>query len=351
MGRRLSLKCGAIVTAFAVLGLPAAAHAATSVPAQVSSWQTAIRSAAAPGYGCYRASYPATTWTAAQCSAAPSRPFSARPGAVPSSLGSLFGPSLAAPAAAPEVIGDGNDYSAVVTGKITKAAGSFYDVTPRITETSQGLSNSFSLQINSQFFNGPACVGSSDPAGCLSWEQFVYSTSVNEIFMQYWLIYYDATCPSGWYTDGNDCYTNSPAVVVTQGPLTAADLAGITFQGKAALQKKDAVVLTLGGQAVMVSAPDTKVHLAKYWNTTEFNVFGDGNGSQAKFGPNTTLNAKTAITGTSTKAPKCVAEGFTAETNNLSLTTTPALAKTKVPTMEAAQTNGTTTTASCATAK
>jgi succinate dehydrogenase/fumarate reductase flavoprotein subunit len=122
------------------------------------------------------------------------------------------------------------------------------------------------------------------------------------------------------------------------------------FEGKAAAKKKDAVVLTLGGQAFMVSAADSKVSLAKYWNTTEFNIFGDGNGSEANFGANTTLNAQTQVVGTSKKPPSCALEGFTAETNNLTLTATPALAKTKIPTMAAAQTNGTTTTASCATA-
>jgi len=50
-------------------------------------------------------------------------------------------------------------------------------------------------------------------------------------------------------------------------------------------------------------------------------VFGDGGGSEAIFGSNTTLEAQTALTATSKSAPACVKEGFTAETNNLKLPT------------------------------
>lgn len=151
------------------------------------------------------------------------------------------------------------------------------------------------------------------------------------------------------FSTGRSLGSCSTAPELPLSPRLAAPLSSDSTFGPT-LEPAAGGPLTLGGQAVMVSAPDKVLHLAKYWNTTEFNVFGDGNGSEANFGLNTTLDAQTAIVGTSTKAPQCVAEGFTAETNNLSLTTTPALGKTKVPTMAAAQTNGTTTTASCATA-
>ena len=77
---------------------------------------------------------------------------------------------------------------------------------------------------------------------------------------------------------------------------------------------------------------------------------GDGGGSAADFGANTTLEAQTALTSTSSSAPSCVKEGFTGETNNLKLAATPALGSESSPTMASEQTNGTSGTASCATA-
>ncbi len=80
------------------------------------------------------------------------------------------------------------------------------------------VANAFSLQLNTQFFSGsPACSGSGNPANCLAWQQFVYaySSGVGLVFMQYWLINYDATCPSGWFTFSSDCYTNSNASTLT----------------------------------------------------------------------------------------------------------------------------------------
>ena len=80
-------------------------------------------------------------------------------------------------------------------------------------------------------------------------------------------------------------------------------------------------------------------------------MFGDGGGSEAIFGSNTTLEAQTALTATSKSAPACVKEGFTAETNNLKLAHTPALGSEPSPTLASKQTNGTSGTASCAVAR
>src|ERR1700721_151821 len=64
------------------------------------------------------------------------------------------------------VVGDGNDYSAVVTGLISQATGTFTNVSPGITERGKvggvraNRANAFSLQLNSQFFTGsPECAG------------------------------------------------------------------------------------------------------------------------------------------------------------------------------------------------
>jgi DNA uptake protein ComE-like DNA-binding protein len=301
-----------------------------------------------PAAGCYRASYPTVAWHSVKCVAAPNIPLVPRP------------VSQSARHAGPELVGDGHDYSAVVTGKISKATGTFKDVSSGISE--QGLPdgagtkmvpNSFSLQLNTQFFTGsPACDGSSAPSKCLAWQQFVYAyqnASKGYIFMQYWLINYKAKCPKGWFTYSSDCYTNSNAVNIPT--VTAKELGTLSLSGSAAAGKLDAISLALGsGKATSVTNSDSKIDLAAHWNTAEWNVFGDGGGSKANFGKNSTLQAQTALTETSKAAPKCVLEGFTAETNSLTLTTTPKLGTQSSPTIATRATNGTIGKANCAAA-
>lgn len=309
-------------------------------------WQEAIANLPLPGEGCFTASYPALEWQATQCKVAPEVPMEP--------AGNLSAP--ATPLAV-KPVGNGNDYSAVVTGPITEATGSFADVSRGITEKGQyddsgpNLANTFSLQLNTQFFSGsPTCSGSSNPSKCLAWQQFVYDTHSNTVFMQYWLIDYSATCPSHWFTYKSDCYTNSPASSFAGGDLTAAELATAKLSGFANLGSTDEVELSNGSQASSVDNPDSVLDLAKSWNTTEFDVFGDAGGGQAKFGKKTTFEAQTTLSSGSLAAPECVKEGFTGETNNLKLTGTPALGTVATPTMGSEQTNRTPKHASCATA-
>jgi hypothetical protein len=345
VNRRLSRLFGPIVIGFALVGPTALASAA--VPATqitIGQWTHSIGQVRAPRVGCYHASYPALEWRTTRCEVAPRWPLAPARVAGSSSRGG------------PVAVGNNTDYSAVVSGTISQATGSFNDVSHGITETGQiddsgpQVANEFTLQLNSEFFSSAACSKSSDPAGCEGWQQFVYETDDNLVYMQYWLINYDATCPSGWNTFGEDCYTNSPASTYSSGPLTAADLASVKFVGSAKSGGDDQVSLSAGpGTATMVSNNDDMVDLAKSWNTTEFDVFGDGGGGQANFGANTTLEAQTSLVETSQLAPTCTLEGFTGETNNLNLSGTPALGAEESPTIESAQTNGTATTASCAT--
>jgi hypothetical protein len=86
---------------------------------------------------------------------------------------------------------------------------------------------------------------------------------------------------------------------------------------------QDGVSLSVGsGRAASVTNSDTEIHLASSWNTTEWGVYGDGGGSAANFGSGATLEAQTVLTATSSSAPSCVQEGFTGETNNLTLAST-----------------------------
>ena len=316
-------------------------------PLTMLDWQAEIGQVPAVGSGCFQASFPALVWHETTCVTAPELPFAP---AAPSSRRS-----------GPDTVGNGVDYSAEVSGSISKATGTFTDVSPSISEKGQiggsgsKKANEFSLQLNTEFFSGsPACAGASNPSACLAWQQFVYTTSPNSVFMQYWLIDYNTTCPSTWFTYSGtnyiDCYTNSSASTFSGGPLTATSLATLSLSGSAKSGGNDKVELTSGGQATMATGKDAKLHLSAYWNTSEWGVFGDGGGGEAYFGTNTTLEAVTKLTATSSSAPSCVKEGFTGETNNLKLAATPALGSESSPTMASKQTNGTAGTKSCAVA-
>jgi len=338
---------GAVALAGATLLAAAPAQAASSPAATAAAkagWQTAISHVPQQGTGCFQAEYPSLSWHAAACVAAPKI---------------VLVPAQAHESAhhaahiGPQTVGDGSDYSATVSGLISKAVGTFTNVSSGISEKGEGVTNSFSLQLNSQFFSGsPACDAASDPSSCQAWQQFVYTYNAagsGYIFMQYWLIDYNATCPSGWTTYSTDCYTNSNSTEVSE--VTAKDLATVKLTASAVSGGNDGVSLSIGsGTASSVTGKDTKVHLASYWNTTEWGVFGNGGGSAADFGSSNTIEPTTALTSTSSGAPSCVSEGFTGETNNLKLAATAALGTESSPTIASKQTNGTAGTASCATA-
>jgi hypothetical protein len=310
-----------------------------------TSWQQSIKQLRVPGQGCYHASYPTLQWHATSCEVAPKWPLAPhQPGMIAS-----------------QPVGNGNDYAAQVSGTISQATGSFPEVIPtRITETGQvgnrgrQIPNSFTLQLNTEFFSTPACSGSSN-GKCQGWQQFVYETTSNTVFMQYWLLDYDATCPANWYTvkygSSIFCYTNSPASSLPGNALTASDLAAAELQGQAIADGNDQVSLSLGsGQATVVTNSDSMLDVSSQWDTTEFGVFGDGGGGQAKFGKKTTLETQTSLVSTDASAPTCVKEGFTAETNNLNLTNTPAIGTQTSPTIVSEQTKKRAVAASCASA-
>jgi hypothetical protein len=328
-----------VIIAAAGVNAGSASAATRSAPLTMVQWQAEIGQVPAAGSGCFHASFPALTWQAVQCSTAPARPLA------PAGNG------------APETVGDGHDYVATVSGTISKAVGTFTNVSAKISEKGKinnsgtEKANEFSLQLNTQFFSGsPACAKASNPSNCLAWQQFVYTTDSNIVFMQYWLIDYNNTCPSGWFTDSNDCYTNSAETSLGGKALTAKSLATLSLTGSAKAGGNDQVEVIIGGKATLATGKDTKIDLAAHWNTTEWDLFGDGGGGEAFFGKNTTIEAVTAITATSSAAPNCSVNGYTAETNNLSLAATPALGGATSPTIGTKQTNGTTGTASCATA-
>ena len=180
-------------------------------------------------------------------------------------------------------------------GRFPKQRERSTDVSSNLTEKGQiggtgaQVKNAFSLQLNTEFFSTPVCSGSANPSKCEGWQQFVYayhySGDTNVVFMQYWLLYWDTTCPAGWskYKTGGYiyCYTNSPAN--TYGSLPAKDLGNVKFVGQASSGGNDQVTLSnTSGEASSASNSDSKLDLSAVWNTTEWGVFGDAGGGRGE---------------------------------------------------------------------
>jgi hypothetical protein len=265
------------------------------------TWREAIAQTEVPAEGCFHASYPSLTWNAVECTVAPNIPIGSPDGQIG------------------KTVGNGKDYAAEVTsGLINKTLGSFPKVTGVKTETGYDGANSYSLQLNSNFMNTAVCKGAADPAKCLSWEQFVYSSDSEAAFMQYWLINWNNPCPSEWNSFDGSCYVNSAAVSVPREVISKLDT--LKLSGAAKQGGTDTLVLTVGTEAYTTSGKDSVVDLATAWKESEFNIIGDGGGSEAEFNSGSSVTVKVAVSNGTTNAPKCAAKaGTTAETNNLNL--------------------------------
>jgi hypothetical protein len=332
---------GVIALVASLLAVPATAIAAPSghkavVGPKTGEWQRAMASLRLPGIGCFTGSFPVVKWHRAVCKRAPRQPFE---------------PPRGHP---PLTVGDGaNDYVAQVTGTISSATGSFPSVSAGATETGQiygagpQVANAFTLQLNTKPFTTPVCSTAQVPSQCQGWEQFVYDTHSNEVFIQFWLEGYNQpTCPSpSWATTPlapGDCYTNSPTPAASSlpgGPLKVAALSSIQLTGSATAGGMDSVVLTTGAGTATASNVDSLLHLSGAWKDAEFAILGDADAGEANFGANTTLSVETTTHSGTKMAPTCVDTSYTGETNNLDLTGTPAVTLTPAPSITSEQTN------------
>jgi hypothetical protein len=302
-----------------MLAVGAHAGAAESAPvaaANLQAWHAKIAKVPHPSaQGCFTADYPQLVWQETKCTTAPAIPMVPKPGP------------------RPLVIGNGNDISAQApSGNISEAIGTFENLV-NVTSESSPIANSgppvadaYTLQINTDFFASTACAGSPNP-GCRGWEQFVFANdgSSGVVFIQYWLIQYNAACPAGGWTQfsftGDPdiyCYRNSPgAAAVPNQPIT--NLGSLRLSGNVSAMA-DSVTLS-DGMTAYSTPGGNYVNAAAGWTIAEFNVFGYGGnsdgGGAATFNAGASLNVRTRINYGGTAAPICAAQGFTGETNNL----------------------------------
>lgn len=356
------LLIGALLPAAAQPPSSSAAAGQTQVrPAPVSrvqvarnrqEWQQSMARLPALRTGCYRAAYPRVEWQALTCVIVPNIPYPPAAGAHP------------------YTVGNGVDYSAGVTGLMSGATGSFEAGSVVTGEsginpiTNATTSNTYSLQLNTSFMPGSLCTAPtpSPNANCVVWQQFLYSTSLQGVFMQYWLIHWDQGCPAGWtaYPTANAnpspyCYHTSVATPVNPTPVLS-DLLRLTLTSTAAAGGNDVTRLDLtpavGTPVSYVrSEPDSIINLASIWTIAEFVLVGDCCGTQANFSPGSTLVVRTTVHNGTTNAPNCIGTGYTGETNSLTFVGAPAITLTPSPSINTTQSNTAGTPASCAAAQ
>jgi hypothetical protein len=315
-------------------------------PEELETWRKTILKTPRLKKACFKATYPETEWHEVACKTPPNKPYPPRHGI------------------RTETVGNGPDFSPVVTGHITEAEGSFDSVTPSnlsecsvpcpidsagdiVCPTSPSCSdfgaepNAYSLQLNSKPFTTSACSGSpaSTTPACQGWEQFVYE-GAGSAFIQYWLENYGpagTSCPTSppglpaWNTfqfksTGNVyCWINAVnGGAATSEPITS--LQGMIVTGSAAgIHSADDSLVVKDGGTTLFSAPgDNRFpDLGTQWQEVEFNVFGDGSGSQAVFSSGTTIHVRTGVDSGTTLGPGCDEHSFTGESNNLTLGNTP----------------------------
>jgi hypothetical protein len=216
-------------------------------------------------------------------------------------------------------VGHGLDFSALTTQLISSAVGSFDTVVGVTSLTGPDGDNSYSLQLNTIQFTTSTCDSGANPTACQGFQQFIYSNA-GFLFMQFWLLNFGPNCPAGFHHFAghlNDCTKNSDSATVPIQPL--ANLGQLSPTGAAVSGGADTITLSTGsGPMFSVQSPDV-LNLAQSWKAAEFNILGDGSGSQANFNAGAAMAVRTSVEDGTANTPTCLPAGFTAETNNLKL--------------------------------
>ena len=253
---------------------------------EMEAWRKRLLVVPRPDKGCFTADYPQMAWREVPCK--------------PSTPHKLYLPRHGSVTRLDVVGGSGPDISATVTGHITLAEGSFDSVTG-VTST-----GAYSLQLNTAPFTTSTCSGSPAPASCQGWEQFVYESSGGG-FVQYWLLEYGpagTSCPTPRHTgcaagfSYNDGWcpfqftpTGSVYCVVNSASDSTAPAKAMTSLGDLKLAGSaagggtttDGIVVTEAGTPFGAPGSNYFPDLGSQWQEAEFNVFGNGNSSQATF--------------------------------------------------------------------
>jgi hypothetical protein len=281
---------------------PSATSPAPAKFASPDEWRAFMKQVPLPKRGCMKATYPYPEWIEVPCLAPSPYPY------IPANGGGTG-----------VTVGNGFDLMAQTSNAISEGVGSFDRVKAVTSAADLGRNNVYSLQLNTNTFSGtPVCNGAADPSNCLGWEQFIYSSFYYEgVFIQNWMINYENACPVGWFASEGSCFKNSAIIHVGQLPIT--ELAKLTVTGTARSGGSDRAILSTGSELYSVAEEDSTVDLAGFWTSTEFNVFGDGGGSEVTFNPGSTIVVRIGVNAGTLAAPSCIVNGTTGETNSLTI--------------------------------
>lgn len=314
----LGFQSSTLAAAFLLMALTCTAQVQGSQPTQWDAhpemhakwkaWREGMKRTPFPKKkGCFHAAYPATEWTETTCGA-------------PSQMH-----TSSAKNTLPEAVGNGDDYTAEVSGLLTSATGSFLIDSGFIPPTSPPTG--YSLQINTNLFPTSACNGAADPSACSGWVQFVFDDSSSVLEIEDSLVNWGSTnCPypinqNNYVISGTNiivCWVNTPKVSVPEQPY--ANLPNLELSAQVSGDTNTAILSTGDGNIYATQQPGLfGTDLAQNWNSAEFNVFGNGGGDQVNFNSGTTFVVQTSVNNGTTNAPACMQTGTTAETNNLNL--------------------------------
>jgi hypothetical protein len=128
-------------------------------------WRNTVSRKAPPKKGCFTTEFPSVEWREVPCVETPSYPMPPRSGVVPLN------------------VGNGDDVAAQApSGVISSTTGSFDALTNVTSESGPignagaSLANTYTLQINTDFFTTTTC-STSPNANCRGWEQFVFENN------------------------------------------------------------------------------------------------------------------------------------------------------------------------------
>ena len=227
-------------------------------------------------------------------------------------------------------VGNGHDFTAnTAPNLISTAIGAFPKVkgvtSVKTVGNGQDGLNSYTLQMNSQFFQTAAC---GTIKSCEGWEQFVFENPPGagdaSLFIQDWLV---ATgpgfngCPpgQGWqFIQGLGCVRNSPGSV--RIPNVSITNLGQLIETGAAAASGDSVFLSVGSTEYGMQniQNDGITDLSAHWMGAEFNVIGNAGGSTADFNSGSKISVSIETNDGATIKPACPANsGTTGESNNL----------------------------------
>jgi hypothetical protein len=311
------------------------------------SWRARMAAQRAPIAGCFAARFPVETWTLTQCADPPKLPHT-RPLRLSKwrPVGSVLDvPSSApAPTAGQAMREDsgGQPVAIAVGTPISAAEGSFdqtmglQSVTSVPRSAGAPLPGYYALQLNTEWFQTPACARAQDPTNCHGWIQFLFMndpTAGSWAEMEVFLLGYGPSCPGKdnipqlpgmppgitWDSNGADCsfFTQTTRLLPKQSVWALAQL---RLRGEATAGGQDSVTITLpDGRIEGVGISDDLLKLSAAWHEVEFNVFGAVNSLQTQFNPGAALVVHVNVENGTSNPPMIGTGGYTGESNNFNI--------------------------------